>query len=509
MHNGIVKKVVLLSASLFAASLVAGCTVGKAPTEPSGNTVQNGSLVWYVSASAGSTYGDGTSYATAFNTLQAAAAVALPGDTVEVDSGTYTNNGAPVLDITTPGSATGGYITWEPMPNAKPVIQVGSFAYGAVQFESTAAYTIFKGFTVLGPNKSLSLAEAQACEGAAGVQSQCIVNNASCITINGNSSTTQQTGAVEPNHIQILNNTVGYCAGGGIGALSGDYITLSGNTIYDSAWYTIYGASAISMLGSYDTNPSDTTTKYKMQITNNTIYGNEEFIPWIAQGIITDGEGIILDSNLNSAYVGAGLNYPPYSGRFLVANNVIYNEGSAAVEVFESAHADIINNSTFNCNLNQDSEAGRGTLSISGGSNDVNAFNNIFYSNFYKYSNPQALAAPLGVFSGVSNIHIDYNIYYGSAANQWNGLGANGPHDMVVNPMYTSTPAPTTLNGTNQPLPTDLLNAPLANLQLLSGSPAIGAGTATFNGVTAPTMDILGNPRPSSAHGVSIGAYAP
>jgi hypothetical protein len=49
----------------------------------------------------------------------------------------------------------------------------------------------------------------------------------------------------------------------------------------------------------------------------------------------------------------------------------------------------------------------------------------------------------------------------------------------------------------------------LDNLQLLTGSPLIGAGSATFNGVTAPNKDIQGNMRPSAAHGVSMGAYAP
>jgi hypothetical protein len=504
MPNITLNKLVLLSASLIAATFAVGCVVGKAPVEPPGQTVTDGALTWYVSASKGSTYGDGTSLSTSFNTLQQAEAVALPGDIIQVDNGTYTNNGGPVLDITIPGSATGGYITWEPIPGANPVIQIGADAYAAVQFESTAAYTIFQGFTVLGYNKSLSLAEGVACEGNNGVESQCIQNNGGCISINGDITTTQQTGAVEPNHIEILNNTVAYC-GGGIGSAGGDYITFSGNTVYDNAWYTIYGASAISMLGSYDTNPTDTTTQYKMQITNNTIYGNAEFIPWIAQGVITDGEGIILDSNLNSAYVGAGLNYPTYSGRFLVANNIIWNDGSSAIEVFESAHADVVNNSTFNDNLNQDaSEAGRGEMSISGGSYDVNIFNNVFYSS------TAGTATPLAAFGGVSNVNADYNIYYAGLPNNWNGLGANGPHDQVIDPMYTATPTPTLSGGgigTSTYQPTDVINAATPNLMLLSGSPAIGAGTASFKGYPAPPKDILGNARPS-ANGYTLGAYS-
>jgi hypothetical protein len=507
MQNNILNKFVL-SASLIAATFAVGCSVGKAPVEPTGNTVQNGSLVWYVSATKGSTYGDGTTLATSFLTLQQAEAVALAGDTVEVDSGTYTNNGGPVLDITVPGSAAGGYITWEPIPGATPVIQIGADAYGAVQFEQTSGYTIFKGFTVLGYNKSLSLAEGVACQGSNGVQTQCIQNNGGCISINGSTSPTstqQSAGFYVPNHIQILNNTVAYC-GGGIGASGADYLTFSGNTVYDNAWYSIYGSSAFSMLGSYNSNPSDTTTQYKMQIINNTIYGNAEFIPWIAQGIITDGEAIILDSNLNTSYVGSGITYPAYTGRFLIANNVIWNDGSGAVEVFESAHADVVNNSTFNDNLNQMSEAGRGELSISGGSYDLNVFNNIFSSS------NGGKATPVAVFSSCTPCNFDYNDYYGGLPNNWGGFGTNGPHDLTVNPMYTSTSVPTLSGpgiGTSSYQPTDVINAPLDNLQLLTGSPLIGAGSATFNGVTAPNKDIQGSMRPSAAHGVSMGAYAP
>jgi hypothetical protein len=258
------------------------------------------------------------------------------------------------------------------------------------------------------------------------------------------------------------------------------------------------------MLGSYDTNPADTTTPYKMQITNNIIYGNAEFIPWIAQGVITDGEGIILDSNLNSSYVGAGLNYPPYTGRFLIANNVIWNDGSSAIEVFESSHADVINNTTWNDNLNQASEAGRGEVSISGGAADVNIFNNIFYSSL------AGKATPLAAFGGVSNVNSDYNIYFGGLPNTWNGLGANGPHDQVVDPLYVSTPFPTLSGGgigTSSYQPTDVINAAMPNLQLQTGSPAIGAGTATFNGHSAPSTDINGKARPS-ANGYTLGAYS-
>jgi hypothetical protein len=260
----------------------------------------------------------------------------------------------------------------------------------------------------------------------------------------------------------------------------------------------VYGSSAISILGAYDTNLADTTTKYKMQITDNILYGNEEFIPWDQAGTITDGEGIILDSNNNSGYTGAGLNYPPYTGRFLIANNVIYNDGSSAVEIFESSHADVVNNSTFNDNLhNEDDEVDRGEISLGDKSSDVNIYNNIFYSSVGGVALQTATGdacAPIACTS-------DYNIYY-NGATVWHGQGANGAHDLTVNPMYTSD-VPPTLSAPDSPTPTDLLNAPAVNLKLLPGSPAIGKGTSNL----APSTDILGNARPS-ANGYTIGAYS-
>jgi hypothetical protein len=76
--------------------------------------------------------------------------------------------------------------------------------------------------------------------------------------------------------------------------------------------------------------------------------------------------------------------------------------------------------------------------------------------------------------------------------------------------MYTATPTPTLSGGgigTSTYQPTDVINAATPNLMLLSGSPAIGAGTASFKGYPAPPKDILGNARPS-ANGYTLGAYS-
>jgi hypothetical protein len=289
---------------------------------------------------------------------------------------------------------------------------------------------------------------------------------------------------VESNHIQFLNNIVYNCSAAGLGG-SADYLTISGNTIYDSSWYTAYGTSAIDVGATYDTNPNDTTTPYRVIITDNIVYGNQEFIPWIGASPsphITDGEAIIIDSNLNSSYISGGSPsspYPAYSGRTLIANNVVYGNGSSAIEIFESAHVDIVNNSTYGNDLSP-AEPGRGEVSL-GNANDVNVYNNILYSP--SGGNPLVMSSPCTACTA------DYNLTYGGT----NSItaGTLGTHNITAkDPLYVD-PADTT--------PANV------SLKLQSGSPAIGAGTTML----APPTDIDGNPRPVTAGAkVTMGAYS-
>ena len=71
---------------------------------------------YYVSSEIGNNNSAGTSESAPLATLQAARALAKPGDTVEVMNGTYTGpQGGAVLDITTSGTASAP-ITFEAAP---------------------------------------------------------------------------------------------------------------------------------------------------------------------------------------------------------------------------------------------------------------------------------------------------------------------------------------------------------------------------------------------------------
>ena len=434
--------------------LTANTTISAAYTAPP-------AVAYYVSGT-GSDSANGLTPSTAFLTLQHAADMTQPGDTVYVMNGTYTNSctGCAVLDISIPGTES-NWITYQAYPGQTPIISFNGWE--GIFFEPTAAYVQVNGFTIIGNNGNVTLAQAQA-------QSTTNPNpafNGNCIFADGR----QGTATVRPNHIRILNNIVSECGGVGVGTAMSDYVTISGNTIYNASWYSIYGTSPISTWEDWN---SDSSTGYKMIVTGNRIFGNQEFIPWEAAGAITDGEGIIVDSTRNSAYQ-ATIPIAPYTGRTLIANNVIYTNGSSAIEVFESDHVDVVNNSSYQ-DIVTPVLTGRGEMNLNQTS-DVNIINNIFYS--------ASGQNPVTVDPGTTSaIVLNYNLYY-------NGTNVgdvpSGPNDLTGNPLYVDPADANPLN---------------VLLSVSPSSPAVGTGTSNL----APATDFAGNPRPGSK-GYDRGAY--
>ena len=115
---------------------------------------------YYVSSEIGNDNNAGTSATSPLGTLQAAADLVKPGDTVEVMNGTYTNGGTgnDVLTISTSGTASAP-ITFEAAPGATPVIDSSGAWQG---IEINASYITINGFTVVGDAANLHLSEALA-----------------------------------------------------------------------------------------------------------------------------------------------------------------------------------------------------------------------------------------------------------------------------------------------------------------------------------------------------------
>ena len=159
---------------------------------------------YYVSSEIGSNNNAGTSATAPLATLQAAADLVQPGDTVEVMNGTYTGPpGGDVVDITTSGTASAP-ITFEAAPGQTPVIN-SSGSWNAIKIE--ASYIVVNGFTVVGDAANYTLSQA-----LAGYSTDNANLDGNGIDVMGNP------GVNVPNHITIENNTVYNEPGGGIGS---------------------------------------------------------------------------------------------------------------------------------------------------------------------------------------------------------------------------------------------------------------------------------------------------
>jgi hypothetical protein len=437
------------------------------------------SRVWYVGPN-GSDWTTDTGSTTIVNGNTASApladpqyavSVTQPGDLVCLLAGTY----GPFL-VYNSGNAS-GWIRYEAMPGQHVIIDETGGWFG---IQIAANYIQVSGFDVVGANQSLSYYTAVSYENDPQDHPD---YNGNCISVDGTKSTTTP----HPAHIDILQNTARECPGGGIATNQADYVTISGNVVYDNAWYSAYGTSAISTLNNYDT---DGNTGYKMYITNNIVLNNMEYIPWQAAGKISDGEGIIVDSNLNNEFVSPGtqVTYNPYGGRTLIANNVFNGNGSSAIEVFESSHVDILDNSTYGNVVTPSDQPKTGSQTgelLLYTASDVRTLSNIFYA----YGN----SSPLYDYDTCVNCYADYNVYYGTVANYWpngTGPGSNDSNSIFANPYYVA-------------VSTDAFND---NLQIQSPyTNILNVGT----GWLAIPTDINGKARVvSNSYTVPAGAYA-
>src|SRR5208282_171934 len=281
-------------------------------------------VTYYVSSENGNNANAGTSESAPLATLQAAEDLVQPGDTVEVMNGTYTGNapgGGDVLDITTSGTASAP-ITFEAAPGQTPVIN-SSGGWNAINIE--ASYIVVEGFTVVGDAANYTLAQA-----LAGYSTGNANLDGNGIAVIGSSA--GGTGAAIPNHITIENNTVHDEPGGGIDTQGADYVQILNNVVYDNAHWSAYGNSGISINVSAN---SDTNAGVHDIISGNLVFGNAQEVPTTGGSTITDGEGIILDTN------------PGFTGEILVENNTVYNSGSAGIESFLTNDAVITGNTVY------------------------------------------------------------------------------------------------------------------------------------------------------------------
>ena len=255
-------------------------------------------VTYYVSSQIGNNNNAGTSESAPLASLQAAANLVKPGDTVEVMNGTYT-----AVDITTSGTASAP-ITFEAAPGQTPVIN-SSGTWNGIDIQ--ASYIVVDGFTVVGDAAAYTLSTA-----TAGYSTGNPNLDGNGIAVNPSSSVPL------PNNITIENNTVYDEPGGGIGTEGADYVQILNNVVYDNANWSAFGNSGISVSTSANLN---TNPGVHILISGNLAFGNADLVPTYTSGTITDGEGIILDTN------------PNFTSEILIQHNTVYDNGSSGIEL--------------------------------------------------------------------------------------------------------------------------------------------------------------------------------
>ncbi len=364
---------------------------------------------YYVSA-AGSNSNDGKSMAKPFLTIQKAADLTNPGDTVLVMTGTYNSSSGPILNVTRSGTA-GGYITYKAMPGQTPKITASGNVWNAVSINGS--YIVVEGFELMGNNANLTYNGAFASYTEAkngGTNWSAYANfNTNALTIGG-----PNTESKFPHHVAIRNCQVHDFPGGGINAIQSDYTTIENNVVYNNAWFMMYAGSGISILTPVN---SDKATGYKNFVRNNTCFTNKTTIPWISEGKLSDGNGIIIDVNLHSYTNQSGTSTIPdeaYLGRTLVENNLSVNNGGSGIHSYKAAHVDIINNTAYQ----NGTVVGYADI-FSNAGQDVNIVNNIMYARTGGNCNSKP--------TNTSEVY-NYNIYFNGK------VGFQGANDMIVDP---------------------------------------------------------------------------
>ncbi len=425
-----------------ASALFTGAGTPPAPVAQTGRT--------YYVAPGGNDGGPG-SEAQPWATINKASQTLLPGETVLVKDGTY--SGVYVGSSGKPGQP----ITFKAAPGARPNIFITEINSPGFLLEG-ASYINIEGF-----NLDYQVPGAEDANGERWEAGIVIMSRG------------DGPDRINSHHVRASGNRVHGFPGGGIGSGQADYVTIEGNTIWETAFYSKYDTSAISL---YQSRNVDQAPGFHHVIRGNTVFKNENKVPGTGIGntTITDGNCIIIDDGRNTQkFQGDKATYPAFTGATLVENNICADNGGRGVNVFSSDNVLIRNNTFYKNGRTPDLDS---EVSVAAASN-VWVVNNIIV--------PRDGQRATSVYDGdvaeyrVSNVVFANNLYFGSGK-----LPQRGESDLVADPKFVS--------------PGNDVNT--ADFRLQPGSPAIDRALPS----DSPAFDVGGLPRPVGA-GPDIGAW--
>lgn len=163
----------------------------------------------------------------------------------------------------------------------------------------------------------------------------------------------------DSHNVEVVDNEVAYCGGGGINFNQSDMILITQNLVHDNGTRNSDQHSGISVYQpiNYRTNPRE--QHWGVLITRNISHSNRNEVP-TEEGNLTDGNGIIIDDtkytqsrylnkyNLENIRIDtakrSGNGRLPYNLPMLIEGNLCYFNGGSGIQCFEAVGVKIKNN---------------------------------------------------------------------------------------------------------------------------------------------------------------------
>ena len=335
---------------------------------------------YYVNANSGDDGNNGQSAFNAFRSISRMSSVTLrPGDNVYFMNGTYTRPGSTLWNITESGTEN-AYITIQNYPGHRPVLEFDSWS--GLNLINGASYLRFSGLQIKGPNSRINpedaLNQPASCARNFEGNPSGFYNGVGLLAVGPNLrwSDSATTGNEIPTHIIVENCEVYDCPSSGLAFQQADYITIRNNKVYNNSWYSIYGTSGINM---YQFINTDNTTGVHNIVENNLMYGNQLKVPQVPFCEYYDGNALIVDDFNHvqkTNYKNANVEYPVYTARTVIANNVSVENGGSGLHFYLSSNIDIFNNTAVGNAFQNNFSNGNADLRI-GDCNNINVINNI------------------------------------------------------------------------------------------------------------------------------------
>lgn len=207
----------------------------------------------------------------------------------------------------------------------------------------------------------------------------------------------------QSHHVVVRNNLIHDAGGSGVSAVHSDHVWVENNQIWGNTKWSTYQTSAINFFESVDSNTAKGPYGFNNLIVNNVVFRNETLVPG-PEGLITDGNCIIIDSNRSRGYTGGTA----------IVNNVCVANGGRGIVVNRSDNVLAVNN-TLSGNVNRVDQAAAEL-------NAVRSSNITFRNNLVSPNRPDR---GLIVWEA-QNVTVASNLYVAATPSQM------GPGDRVV-----------------------------------------------------------------------------